>query len=285
MLGREISFLFHPDFETPEEFHGDAPLVDRLLSDGCAVPLELRAVDGRLFGSLDSPLLTAAEELVLFRQLNYLKYLANQKRCRLNPSRPSRQRLDEIESDLDRAERIRERLAQANVRLVLSLARKSTNSGQDFEELVSDGLLILLGAIDRFDYARGFRFSTYATHAIRRFFYRQYKGAQRRRERCLTVPPELISDVPGPERSETDAELDPVAGVRSLLARVSECLDERESRIVQMRFGVGGTGESLTLREVADRLGISKERVRQLQLRALDKLRDLAAKLQLSSGA
>lgn len=71
---------------------------------------------------------------------------------------------------LEQSEQIRGQLVRSNLRLVASIARKFSTSVQDVEEFSSDGSMILLGAIDRFDYSRRFRFSTYATHSIQRHF-------------------------------------------------------------------------------------------------------------------
>lgn len=86
--------------------------------------------------------------------------------------------MDEIDKLLELVEQIRSQLVNSNMRLVGSIARKFSSQNCDVDDLSSDGCMILLAAIDRFDYSRGFRFSTYATHSIQRHFYRVWKTRQ-----------------------------------------------------------------------------------------------------------
>ncbi|MCA9071771.1 MAG: RNA polymerase subunit sigma-70, partial [Planctomycetaceae bacterium] len=117
------------------------------------------------FASLyETPLLSPEEEAALFRRFNYLKYRADRLRAKIKPDAPDETQLDEIEFFLQKAHEAWDRLVQANLRLVVSIARRFADSNHSFDELVSDGQIALMNAIEKFDYARGFRFSTYATH-------------------------------------------------------------------------------------------------------------------------
>lgn len=297
LLAIEIRFIPASDFESLE---GDLTPIDAAVElmeslrrktieerESVAVAASLNPDDGPVFRdwNSDAPLLTFAEEQVLFRALNLLKFRVSRIRSRLSPTAPSKKAMDEIDRKLILVEQIRGQLVNSNLRLVSSIARKFSSQNGDVDDFSSDGCMILMGAIDRFDYSRGFRFSTYATHSIQRHFFRLWKTRQRRRERFPNTATEMLSAVP-----DKDLELpicdDPQTVVKSLLARAGSVLDEREHQIVLSRFGLKSENSPVrTLREIATDMGLSKERVRQLQLKALEKLRELLApELKLSLG-
>ncbi len=220
-------------------------------------------------------LLKPEEERQLFRRMNFQKYRANALRSRLNPSRPNARVMDQIEQCLADAGQIRNHIVQANLRLVVSIARKFVNDETTLDELTSDGNLILMKAAERFDYSRGFRFSTYATHAVQREFYRIYTKQRRRRwQEVATDPDVLVQSVEAAEGS--DRQLREAEAVGYLKGLMAHCLDSREYEIVDRRFGLNADDGGQTLREVGESLQISKERVRQIQTRAIEQLRQLA---------
>lgn len=224
------------------------------------------------------PLLTPAGERHLFRQLNFFKYQAKVLSARFNPRRPSQPLLRQIQRLLSLSAEARQQIVQSNLRLVAAIARKIAASHADFEELVSEGNLILIHAVDKFDYSRGFRFSTYATHAVQRHFYRWQHRQQRRKQRELPAAQEALATVSAPAVDDPGWNPD-LAKV--FLGYFGERLDGRERAILEERFGLNGHESAGTLKEVAESVGLSKERVRQLQLRAVEKLQDLAIELRL----
>jgi RNA polymerase sigma factor (sigma-70 family) len=272
VLHREIGFVYNPTFERalpgtfeagPLEMYWEEPTGERRAT---AAGHELN--DGRL--------LTYAGERYLFRRMNFLKYRANVLRSGLDASRPERRALRLIDEVLSEAAALRNQLVQANLRLVKALARQFASAAADYEDLVGEGHVILMRAIDKFDYDRGFRFSTYATHAIRRHFLRWFGRRQRRRQKEVLAP-DLVYVPCAPVGDGAAIDDESLRRLAELLGRWSECLSDREQLILRRRFGVGGLRRPQTLVEVSREVGLSKERVRQIQLEALQKLNEFAS--------
>ncbi len=277
ILQAEIEFIDSDEFETMlaaktalTQFESVAPRRRRAVRTmGDGKPLACLAP------ALNEPLLSFAEEQHEFRRMNYLKFVASRLRSTLNGQRPSSRKLDEIERSLTEANQVREHIIRTNLRLVISNAGKYCSSNYGFEDLVSDGSLALMEAVDKFDYQRGFRFSTYATHAIRRSFFRKIERRQKDRQRFVATDPSLMTSAP--DRFEVDHDA-PAENrlIGHVVGRLKEHLTERELHIVEGRFGLNGRSEPRTLMELSGELGICKERVRQVEGLALKKLHAVA---------
>lgn len=274
---RDLTVISTPEFELLEIAEATVPEGGRSLYG------ELESVSAKTLNALPSylaglyrvPLLTPYGEQFLFRKLNYLRHWAAVLRDRMNRATTPRCDLVEtIQGMLDEIDRTRSKIIESNLRLVVSISRRFADNKNGFEELVSEGNLILMKAVDRFDYSRGFRFSTYATHAVQRHIFRLFQTRQRRRGREQLTTDEILGELM-PHVFE-EMPLDPQGDVRQLIGLWDECLDEREQYIVSARFGIEGRDDSRTLRDLSNELGISKERVRQVQIRAMEKLRELA---------
>ena len=199
-------------------------------------------------------LLSREQEAHQFRKMNCLKHLAEQARSRLGSGRSRRHDLEEFERLRNEAVAVKQQIIRANLRLVVSIARRFARRYGDFAELISVGNLALIRAVDKFDFARGHRFSTYATWAIRNEF------RSVRRERRLV--PTDTANLPDTVDMRDDPVEQQLAQDRRerIVAYLLGRLDERERRILVGRFGIGGAREE-TLGQLGAELGISKERV------------------------
>jgi RNA polymerase primary sigma factor len=221
------------------------------------------------------PLLTADEEQLLFRRLNYVKMRASKLRRRLLKTHAQLELVEHIEEHLSEIQAIERRLIQSNLRLVASLVKKFVNESNAFDELFSEGVMSLMRAVEKFDFAFGYRFSTYATQAIRRHLYREVVNRQQDRIRFVAAEPMIMEEVED-DRTSVGFDEEGWSHRISLLEKVLGQLDERERYIVKRRYGLGDDRRAHTLQSLADELGVCKERVRQLQQRALGKLVSMA---------
>ncbi|WP_231742872.1 sigma-70 family RNA polymerase sigma factor [Stieleria varia] len=285
-LRSEISFISNPSHGDPgfgkELFSEALGLAPRQASLGLAA-IKRSGVDmpvhlGRL---CEAPLLKPEQERMLFQRMNYLLQQAAIHRSMLNPARPSRVRLEIIERLIFMAEWHRDRIVEANLRLVFSIVKKFVNTSNAFDELLSDGIVALIRAVEKFDFDRGFRFSTYATQVIRRNSYRTVVTNQQERQTTVGGLQDMDLDLTHDVRESAISE----KRWHELRARLSVMLDEldrREKLIIRARFSLGSHRKVHTLQSLADRLGVSKERVRQLERRAMEKLRAMAGDSDLS---
>jgi RNA polymerase primary sigma factor/RNA polymerase sigma factor len=221
------------------------------------------------------PLLSREQEGHLFRKMNFLKYKATRLREELDPMRPKTGLMDQIEKLYDESVAVKNEIISANLRLVVSIAKRHVGPGENFFELVSDGNISLIRAVEKFDFARGNKFSTYASWAIMKNFARTIPDEHRRRDRFRTSHGEMFGTT---EDVRTDQyELETAQLQReSQIGKILDRLDEREQKIIISRFGLSPGHEPLTLKEVGAEMGVTKERIRQIEARALSKLRRAA---------
>jgi RNA polymerase primary sigma factor len=232
-----------------------------------------------------------------------------------------------IRQQLDAVRTLKRRLMEANLRLVVSIAKRYQHANLPFLDLVQEGNLGLMKAVDKFQYRRGFKFSTYATWWIRQAITRaiidtgrtirlpahivqdlnRIAVARRTLERSLGRDPTLPeiaaetrlpvdkvthamrSDVPlasldlplGDETVVGDLVPDRVAvtpedalletDARRRVSAALSALSAREREVLELRFGLHNS-DGQTLQEIADRFGVTRERIRQIEKRALRRL-------------
>lgn len=221
------------------------------------------------------PLLTREQEMHLFRKMNYLKYKASRLLERLDPDRPQAPLMDHIERLYDQAVATKNEVIRANLRLVVSIAKRYVGSGGSFFELVSDGNMSLLQAVEKFDFARGNKFSTYATWALVKNFSRSIPTEHLYHRRFRSQPLEVFASTEDVRADHHEQETRQSQRERQV-GQLLQCLDEREQEIVMRRFGLAQGQQPLKLKEIGAMMGVTKERVRQLETRAMEKLRRAA---------
>jgi RNA polymerase primary sigma factor/RNA polymerase sigma factor len=221
------------------------------------------------------PLLTREQESHLFRKYNYLKHCAAKLRDALDPARATSSLMDQIEQLHDQAVKTKNRIVQANLRLVVSIAKRHVGFTDDFFSLVSDGNMSLIRAVEKFDYSRGNKFSTYASWAIMRNFARTIPDEFKHRDRYRTSQDEMFANQEDNRAYPYDMESMQLLREEQV-GRILNRLDEREQSIIISRFGLDHAFGPRTLKEVGSQLGVTKERIRQIEARALSKLRAAA---------
>jgi RNA polymerase sigma factor (sigma-70 family) len=220
--------------------------------------------------------LTATQEILLFQQLNY----SRSRVARVLNQYPGQRIPADAVPDLllwaRRSINARAHIVQANMPLVLAMAKRTRLTSLDYNELISEGNLALLRSVDKFDCARGFKFSTYACRAILKSFARVAMRTSRYRGRFPTEFDPSLEKSDFASRQHDNAETGCIDEIRDILASNRAALNEIEQTVIRERFGLNGDSSLVkgkTLEKVGEMIGVTKERVRQIQNKALAKIR------------
>jgi RNA polymerase primary sigma factor len=268
LLATELTYIAHPSFDDPSA--RDAILARAAGCETAGLDRIPVSHGADADSSRGTRLLSREQEAHLFRKMNFLKHLARRIRDRIDPDSPVPADLDEVERLQVEALKLKNQLVETNLRLVYSVAKRRTSACYELCDRISDGTFALMNAVDRFDFARGYRFSTYATWAIFNALTQRDRREWSRRKRTAPLHYESLA-TPDLESEQNEARVERTKAVDRLLRR----LDRRERWIMVNRHGIGGVPEQ-TLKQIGMDLGISKERARQLEERAHAKLRDFA---------
>ncbi len=277
---REIAFVDHP------LFHETKPS-EKLSSQRPAsldeAPPSAKLEPGLAFvaGMVEMPLLSLDEERYLFAWMNFLKRRAERNRQRLSLNCPNEELVEQIESDLRDANVVRNRIVRSNLRLVVALSKKLSGAKQigaldQMSELISEGTLPLIRSVELFDVSLGNRFSTYATWAVRNQMFRFLKHRDARIQ-CVGGEDYLWMNRLVDDRTVPDDDERRAAQHGELVQRLLSQLSERERIVIASRFGLDGHPHSQSLKDIAQQLGLSRERIRQIVKASLEKLHEIAS--------
>ena len=274
LLAKQIEYMEAPEFSEPGAVAlilQQPPVVERKSAPTKTPP----GLPPYLNSLYSVPLLTKEEELYYFRKMNFLMFQAAQLQKQIDVSRPNTKDMDSIESMVEQANEVKNFLIRSNLRLVVSIAKKHMKPNANFFEMVSDGNISLIRAIEKFDYTRGFKFSTYASWAIMKNFARSIPAEYTQLDRFRTGNDEVFYQASDPRSERVNEEIVNQRQHEALMQILAQ-LDPRERDIIVSRYGLKDGKPAQTLEQVGQKLGVTKERIRQLESRALQKLRKIA---------
>lgn len=221
-------------------------------------------------------LMKTPEEQLMFRRFNYAKRKLKLLKKKILADGLTTDLAKQMIDWHGKMEHLREYLVRTNLALVLAMAKRTRLGDVDFSEIVSEGNMALLRAVEKFNIDRGFKFSTYACRAILKGFSRTAQKHTRHRTRFpVEFEPEMEkSDWADQKRDSVEEDL--VGELKTIVERNLAELTDVEQTVIRRRFNWQEEQPTpLTLDEVGQIIGVTKERVRQIQNKALLKIRRL----------
>lgn len=233
--------------------------------------------DARSARGVVNVVLTKEQEQALFLQYNYARYRLAKLRKAIGDRPVTDDEADDLLAWYYKARRLRDRVAQFNLALVLAMAKRIRGTDLDFADLISEGNMALLRAVDKFNASKGFKFSTYACRAILKAFSRTGMKHSQYKSMFPTDFDPALEKSDHQERKNTGHENDCADEVKRIVLENDAELTEVEQQVIEHRFAIRRAGAAmtgpLTLEQVGKLVGLTKERVRQIQNKALAKIR------------
>ncbi len=299
ILAEEMDFIDSPEFAKPDaetRIYQELPEIQKpdvswyrpLMDD--LTPLRDRKRDGRGLRNGGTLLLTGAQERILFLKYNFARRAVSLIQKEISGGAPTIEQARAMLTWYRTAKGYRQQIAETNLALVLAMAKRVRMSEVDFADLISEGNMALLRSVDKFDCGRGFKFSTYACRAILKAFSRHGVKHSKYRQRFPTDFDPALEKSNHLETLRATHEKESAEEVKHIVLTNRADLSDVERTVIFHRFALrntparpagsaGHAGETtdvpapLTLEQVGQIIGVTKERVRQIQNKALEKIR------------
>jgi RNA polymerase primary sigma factor len=278
LIAHPVDYIYNAEFDDPAKatvMAGDLPGRAEFEAKRYAMSPP-KDVPAQMMHLHEWPLLTKEQEQHMFRKMNFLKHSLHNLNKSIDPAKAKVTELKKIEELREGIKAARDLLISCNQRLVFTIAREQLQEGENLDELVADGNLSLMDAVEKFNYASGHKFSTYATSVIMKSFARSIPDGQTHKERYMTGHAEVF-EAKADVRTDEQEVLAVADAARARVNRLLDHLDPRTREVIRMRTGLDGN-EVVTLEQIAQHFGITKEKVRKIHARGMQQLRLWAAK-------
>lgn len=221
-------------------------------------------------------LMKATEEKLMFLRFNYAKRKLGAIQRKAKKEGLTKELAEQLVEWHRRYEHFREYLVRTNLALVLAMAKRTRLGDVDFAEIVSEGNMALMRAVEKFNVDKGFKFSTYACRAILKAFSRTAMKSNRYKTRFpVEFEPEMEKS-DWSDRKRDEVEEDCIDELKQIVDRNLADLSDTEQTVIRRRFNWQQAEEApLTLEEVGKIIGVTKERVRQIQNKAMLKIKSV----------
>lgn len=278
LIRQPVDYIYNAEFDDParaETMLAEMPGLNEFEGkrSGKSPPKDVPAHMAHLY---EWPLLNKEQEQHMFRKMNFLKHQLHKFQATLDPTKAKVSDMMRVEELKEAIKDCRDLLISCNQRLVYAQAKQKLAPGESIDDLVSDGNMSLMRAVEKFDYSRGNKFSTYATWAIMKNFARSIPDAKTHKQRYMTGHDDLF-EARADVRTDEQEVLAAADAARARVNRLLDHLDARTREVIRMRTGLDGS-EEMTLEQIGQHFGITKERVRQINVRGMKQLREWAAK-------